>query len=549
MCKVYNTIGSLTAIKSHLRHYNITEFNSLKEVMSFQKNYDDSRQQILSHHELIIAQEKNRLSAAIPQLNNTINTKKIEVEEELKLEIQHLKQKLEELSLGQKNIIQKLTSYFKQRSLQNRIRSNESGVDIKVFQSIQYLADTLAEKNNRYQYITSRFPEAINQSCAIPLKELERKKTEEERELARKKIEESEKQYVQLVHDLPAAVYTCDLNGRILLYNKAAIELWGREPEVGEEFWCGSLKLYDTDNNLIPREESPMMMVIKKGIKLEGREMIIERPDETRRHVMLHPSPNFNAAGQVIGATNTMIDITDCKKAMLESLMLVDRLELKNKELSQFGYMLSHNLRGPVARILGLASIFDVEPNDNNFIVEKIKEATVELDDVVKDINSVVSVRNSENDKLELVLFEHIFDLVKEILAREIAHCNPLITTDFTAARSVRTVRNYLYSMLFNLLSNALKFRIPDSQLRVHVRTFIDGDSICLSVKDNGMGVDLERNRSKIFGLYRKFHGLPGKGAGLHLVKAQAESLGGRVAVDSKVDEGSEFRIYLPIKK
>ena len=65
-------------------------------------------------------------------------------------------------------------------------------------------------------------------------------------------------------------VETCDLNGRILLYNKAAIELWGREPEVGEEFWCGSLKLFDINNNLIPRDESPMMMVIKKGIKLEG---------------------------------------------------------------------------------------------------------------------------------------------------------------------------------------------------------------------------------------------------------------------------------------
>jgi len=394
-----------------------------------------------------------------------------------------------------------------------------------------------------------RLPIAIGGALEKYRIERERKKNEAEKEVTRKKIEESEKQYVQLVHDLPAAVYTCDLNGRILLYNKAAIELWGREPEVGEEFWCGSLKLYDTDNNLIPREESPMMMVIKNGIKMEGREMIIERPDETRRHVMVHPSPNFNAAGEVIGATNTMIDITDCKKAMLESLMLVDRLELKNKELSQFGYMLSHNLRGPVARILGLASIFDVEPNDNNFIVEKIKEATVELDDVVKDINSVVSVRNSENDKLELVLFEHKFDLVKEILAREIAQCNALITTDFTAARSVRTVRNYLYSMLFNLLSNAVKFRIPDKQLRVHVRTYIDGDFICLSVKDNGMGVDLERNRSRIFGLYRKFHGLPGKGAGLHLVKAQAESLGGRVEVDSKVDEGSEFRIYLPIRK
>ena len=113
-------------------------------------------------------------------------------------------------------------------------------------------------------------------------------------------------------------------------------------------------------------------------------------------------------------------------------------------------------------------------------------------------------------------------------------------------ARSVRTVRNYLYSILYNLLSNALKFRNPDTQLRIHVQTRIEGDFVCLSVKDNGMGVDLTTNRSKVFGLYRKFHGLPGKGAGLHLVKAQAESLGGKVEVDSKVNEGSEFRIYLP---
>jgi PAS domain S-box-containing protein len=376
--------------------------------------------------------------------------------------------------------------------------------------------------------------------------ERERKKSEAEKEVARKKIEESEKQYVQLVHDLPAAVYTCDVNGRIMLYNKAAIELWGREPEIGEELWCGSLKLYDTEYNLIPKEESPMMMAIKKGVKIEGKEMIIERPDETRRHVMVHPTPNFNAQGEVIGAINTMIDITDCAKANLESLMLVDRLELKNKELSQFGYMLSHNLRGPIARILGLASIFDVEPNDNSFIIEKIKEATTELDDVVRDINSVVSVRNSENEKHELVSFENQFNLVKEILEREISQGNALITTDFLSAKSVRTVRNYLYSMLYNLLSNAVKFRMPEKQLHVHVQTRMEGEFVCLSVKDNGMGVDLTSNRSKIFGLYRKFHGLPGKGAGLHLVKAQAESLGGWVDVDSKVNEGAEFRIYLP---
>ena len=380
--------------------------------------------------------------------------------------------------------------------------------------------------------------------------EKERRKNEAEKEIARKKIEESEKQYVQLVHDLPAAVYTCDVNGRIILYNRATVELWGREPEVGEEFWCGSLKIYDTEYNLISPEESPMMTVLKTGRKIEGREMIIERPDETRRDAMVYPSPNFNAEGVLVGVTNTMIDITDCKKASLESLMLVDRLQLKNKELSQFGYMLSHNLRAPIARILGLASIFDVDINDNSFIVEKIKEATVELDEVVRDINSVVSVRNSENEKQELVAFESQFNLVKQVLGREISQSNALITTDFTNAKSIRTVRNYLYGMLYNLLSNALKFRIPEKQLYVHVQTRVDGEYICLSVRDNGMGIDLVKNRSKIFGLYRKFHNnLPGKGVGLHLVKAQAESLDGRVEVQSKINEGSEFRIYLPVYK
>ena len=110
--------------------------------------------------------------------------------------------------------------------------------------------------------------------------------------------------------------------------------------------------------------------------------------------------------------------------------------------------MLSHNLRGPIARILGLASIFDIEPNDNNFIIEKIREATTELDEVVRDINSVVAVRNSDNEKQELLSFENQFNLVKEILGAEISQSNALITTDFTLARSVRTVRNYLYSIL-----------------------------------------------------------------------------------------------------
>lgn len=176
MCRVYNTIGSLTAIKSHLRRNEITDFNSLKEVLTFQKNYDTSRQQLISKHELIIKQEFETLYAETAQLNDSINKKKIEVEDELKNEIQELKQRLEELSGSQKNIIQKLTAYFKSRSLKKQILSNEREIDFRVSQSVQHLTDTFIEKNNRCQYITSYFQEAAKQSAAIPLRALERKK-------------------------------------------------------------------------------------------------------------------------------------------------------------------------------------------------------------------------------------------------------------------------------------------------------------------------------------------------------------------------------------
>lgn len=392
-----------------------------------------------------------------------------------------------------------------------------------------------------------RLPIAVVNALEKYRIERERKKTETEKELTRIRIEESERQYVQLIHDLPAAVYTCDANGRIMLYNKAAVALWGREPEIGEELWCGSWKMYDKDNNPMTREASPMARTIQEGVKINGEEIIIERPDGKKRYVMSHSSPNFSSAGTLTGASNMMIDITESKKVTLESFMLVDRLQLKNKELGQFGYMISHNLRAPIARILGLASIFDVDPSENKFIIDKISEATTELDTIVRDINNVVSARNSEKEKREFVSFENKLRLVMQVLHEEISQSKAAITTNFQQVKGVFTVRNYFYSILYNVLSNAIKFRSPEVPLTIHLESREEGDLICLSVRDNGMGIDLPKNRTKIFGLFKTFNPhVAGKGIGLYLVKAQVESLGGRIEVDSKINEGSEFRIYLP---
>ena len=125
----------------------------------------------------------------------------------------------------------------------------------------------------------------------------------------------SEARYREIIHALPAAIYTTDERGRITLYNQAAIALWGREPEIGKDLWCGSWKIYRPDGAPLPLDECPMAVTLREGRAIRGEEIVIERLDGTRRHVMPHPEPMFNAEGVVVGAINMLMDISELKQA------------------------------------------------------------------------------------------------------------------------------------------------------------------------------------------------------------------------------------------
>jgi PAS domain S-box-containing protein len=136
-----------------------------------------------------------------------------------------------------------------------------------------------------------------------------------DRRRAEHALSESERRYRLLVQSLPAAVYTCDQDGRVILYNDAAVELWGRTPDVGKDLWCGSWRIFRPDGTSMPVEECPMARTLKEGRAVRGEEIIIERPDGTRRNVLPHPEPVLDASGAVVGAVNMLMDITDLKEA------------------------------------------------------------------------------------------------------------------------------------------------------------------------------------------------------------------------------------------
>ena len=123
--------------------------------------------------------------------------------------------------------------------------------------------------------------------------------------------------YPRLMQVLPA-VYLCDAQGRVRQYNEAAVALWGRAPVLGHDQWCGSVRIYRPDGSPMALEECPMAVALREGRTIVGEEIIIERPDGTRRNVLPHPRPLFSDSGTLIGAVNVLIDITPHRKAQAD---------------------------------------------------------------------------------------------------------------------------------------------------------------------------------------------------------------------------------------
>lgn len=250
------------------------------------------------------------------------------------------------------------------------------------------------------------------------------------------------------------------------------------------------------------------------------------------------------------GLTIFYKDITNRKKTEKELMNLVATLEAKNKDLQQFSYIVSHNLRAPVAKIAGLTTIIGVNPQEDKQLIDLIAEEAHQLDEVVKDISSIVYARKTDGLQVQKTSIRECFEQALHSLQGEISVAQVSITTDFSQIDEVETVRPYLASILYNLVSNAVKYRRSNVVATVHIKTSIADPYVCISVTDNGMGIDLKRNQNKIFGLYKRFHGqdIPGRGLGLNLVKTQAEALGGKVEVDSALNRGTTFKVFLPIQ-
>jgi len=243
-------------------------------------------------------------------------------------------------------------------------------------------------------------------------------------------------------------------------------------------------------------------------------------------------------------------DVTERKEAEIHEARMTRDLVQRNKDLEQFAYIVSHNLRGPVANILGISHLLresKASAEDRAEALEGIFIATSKLDEVIIDLNRILDTKQEISNKKEMVQFQDIVDHVKVGFEGIIEKNNVRVITDFSQVSSILTIRSFLQSIFYNLISNSIKYKQQNVDLIIRITGTPYKNGVRLVFSDNGMGIDLKTQGSKVFGLYKRFHTThaEGKGMGLFMVKTQVESLGGEITIKSDVNKGTEFTIDL----
>jgi PAS domain S-box-containing protein len=262
-------------------------------------------------------------------------------------------------------------------------------------------------------------------------------------------------------------------------------------------------------------------------------------------------TPIYNDAGEITQYIAIQHNINFQKEVEARQAKMTEELYRHNRDLQQFAYIISHNLRAPLVNALGLATLLtkiDRQSPVFDTSLAHLRASMGQADTVLKDLNLVLSLRDQQDvQPPERVALGEVCRQAVANLDEPLRQCGGLVQIKIPDDLAVRGNRAYLYSIFDNLLSNSIKYRAEGRALRVEITCFCNEQGrLRISFIDNGSGFDLGKAGSDVFQLYKRFHvKQPGRGIGLFLVKTHVEALGGKIEVTSEVNCGTRFLIQL----
>lgn len=234
-----------------------------------------------------------------------------------------------------------------------------------------------------------------------------------------------------------------------------------------------------------------------------------------------------------------------------ESLKRNNEILLRtNQDLDNFVYTASHDLKLPIANMEGLVQTLteEMNPSDEGIrtILRMLNHSIVQLKETVDDLLGIIQLQKETELEKEDLDCGQLIEEIKFSIKDMIESTDAVIIEDFEKCREMKMTKAGMKSVIYNLLTNAIKYRSPERRPEIHISLSEENNFSILAIKDNGLGINLQ-NKDKLFTMFKRMHDhVEGSGIGLYIVKRTVEKYGGSITVESEVGKGSTFIISLP---
>jgi PAS domain S-box-containing protein len=339
-----------------------------------------------------------------------------------------------------------------------------------------------------------------------------------------------------------------DPDGNAIYFNKEWLRLTGRtQEELINYGWADLFHPEDREGFL-----EAYLAAFRKREVLK-REFRLRSHQGEYRWQLAVVSPRFGPNGTYAGHISSCVDITDLKAAEQALAVKNEQLTAINNDLDNFVYTASHDLKAPIHNIEGLMKVLirsippeSMQTERVQYTSRMILESVERFKRTIGDLTEVSKLQKEANQPAIPVSVEQLIGEVMLDLKPAIEASGAHIQVDVAGFPMIDFSEKNLRSIIYNLLSNAIKYRSPDRSPRVRIYGEQSGPYQVLSVADNGLGLDLTKDRQeKLFAMFKRLHNhVEGTGVGLYMVKKIIENAGGKIEVESKVGVGSTFSVF-----
>jgi len=359
--------------------------------------------------------------------------------------------------------------------------------------------------------------------------------------LDRKKIEEAEARSRLAIEAADMGAFDWDLTNQNFLSSSRLLEIFGfkDQPDTTHQ---DLINAFHPDDKGI-RDKAVADSYAKGSMVYEAR---VIWKDKSIHWLRIYGRIVYNEQQAPVRMYGLVIDITEQKTTTEELEKSNIQLSKINNDLDNFIYTASHDLKAPVSNIEGLIyTLLDViaENADAKEIIELMNKSVQRFKGTILDLTEISKTQKDTKGEEEEINIQEVLEDVTSSIENLITKSEAVIKSTISC-KTIRFSKVNFRSILYNLISNGIKYCAPDRKPVIEITCTGQGEELLLTVKDNGLGIS-EQNRNKLFTMFKRFHDhVEGTGIGLYIVKKIIDNAGGSIEVESEVGKGTTFKVY-----